>query len=245
MRRILSAVLAAAFLTLVAAYDRQPGSAVPPVAPKAPPAGGTAVTGTVLETMDSGGYTYLKLKTASGEVWAAVPQAAVQVGQRVSLGGVSPMRGFTSNTLNRTFDEILFGTLASSPGAAPPGKPHGVAPAAPPPAVDLTKPIVRAEGDAGRTVAEVHAQRTGLKGKTVAVRGRVVKFLPGILGKNWLHLQDGSGTAQDGTNDLVVTTGGTAAVGDLVVARGTLGVDRDFGAGYAYTAILEDAAIEK
>ena len=88
MRRIRSAFLAAAFLALVAACDRQPAPDVPSATPgTSAPAGGTAVTGTVLETMDSGGYTYLKLKTARGEVWAAVPQAAVQVGQRVALGG--------------------------------------------------------------------------------------------------------------------------------------------------------------
>jgi hypothetical protein len=111
--------------------------------------------------------------------------------------------------------------------------------------VDLSTPVTKAEGETGRTVAEIFAQKAELKGKTVAVRGKVVKFLSGIMGKNWIHLQDGSGKAEDGTHDVTVTTSGSAAAGDLVVVRGAVGVDRDFGSGYFYGVIIEDAAIEK
>jgi hypothetical protein len=78
----------------------------------------------------------------------------------------------------------------------------------------------------------------------VAVRGKVVKYNEGILGKNWLHLRDGSGTAGK-DDDLAVTTQGKAAVGDVVVVRGPLHLDRDFGAGYAYALIVEDAEVGK
>jgi len=77
----------------------------------------------------------------------------------------------------------------------------------------------------------------------VTVRGRVVKYNGGILGRNWLHLQDGSGELAKGTNDLTVTTTGAAAIGDVVTATGTGAVDRDFGAGYTYTVMVEDAAL--
>ncbi len=83
-----------------------------------------------------------------------------------------------------------------------------------------------------------------LTGSTVTVRGRVVKFNGGILGRNWIHLQDGTGDATQGTHDLTVTTDAKAAVGDVVTITGMLVVDQDFGAGYAYAVLLESASVE-
>jgi hypothetical protein len=97
----------------------------------------------------------------------------------------------------------------------------------------------------GRSVADVWAQRTALAGKPVVVRGKVVKFLAGIMGRNWIHLQDGTGNAKDGTNDITVTTEATVAAGDLVTATGTLVIDKDFGSGYRYAAIVENATLAK
>ncbi len=96
----------------------------------------------------------------------------------------------------------------------------------------------------GLTIAETWAKRESLSGKTVIVRGTVVKVNNGILGFNWLHVQDGSGKAADGTNDLTVTTDVVVKVGDIVTATGALAVKKDFGAGYVYEAILEKATIK-
>jgi len=79
----------------------------------------------------------------------------------------------------------------------------------------------------------------------VVVRGQVVKANNAIMGRNWFHLQDGSGKADDGTNDLTITTEDVVTVGDIVTVSGTLTVDKDFGAGYAYDAIIENATIKK
>ena len=78
-----------------------------------------------------------------------------------------------------------------------------------------------------------------LAGKPVTFRGKVVKTNPDIMGKNWLHVRDGSG--EEGTNDLTITTADTVAVGDVVTAKGKVYVDKDFGAGYAYPVIVEVA----
>ena len=94
-------------------------------------------------------------------------------------------------------------------------------------------------------MAEVIGGKAALKGKTVLVRGQVVKVSLGILGKNWLHLQDGSGSPSEGTNDILVTTKDNAAVGDIVSARGTVRTDVTVGAGYAYAVLVEDAAVRK
>jgi hypothetical protein len=93
------------------------------------------------------------------------------------------------------------------------------------------------------TVAEVWAKRASLGGKPVTVRGKVVKFNGGIMGRNWLHIQDGSGKAEDGTHDLTMTSDAVAKVGDVVTLTGTVAVDKDFGAGYSYAVIVEGATI--
>lgn len=227
----------------------------------------TSVTGTILETMDAAGYTYLKLKTPEGETWAAVNAAKVEKGQTVTVLNPMPMNGFESKTLNRTFDVILFGSLAPGAGSAAPADastapamPSGMggdasavpasmaaqhAAAATGPDVTEKISVVRAEGADGRTVAEVVAQRATLKGKTVAIRGKVVKFNAGIMGKNWIHLRDGSGTPEGKDNDVTVTTNETVAKGDVVLVKGTVAVDRDFGSGYTYALVVEDAKVTK
>lgn len=93
----------------------------------------------------------------------------------------------------------------------------------------------------GYTVEELYTKKAELKGKRVSVRGKAVRFAGGIMGKNFIHLQDGSG--QKGTNDITVTTNQSAKVGDIVLANGLMVLDRDFGGGYRYPVILEEATI--
>jgi len=90
-------------------------------------------------------------------------------------------------------------------------------------------------------IEEVFAKKDTLNGKRITVKGEVVKFNSGIMGKNWVHINDGSG--KPGTNDLTATTQDTAKVGDKVIVTGTLAVGKDFGAGYKYEAIIEEATI--
>jgi hypothetical protein len=228
--------------------DARPAAAAP--AAPAPNAAAAPLSGTVLETMDSGGYTYLRLQTSGGEQWAAVRQAPIAKGAEVTVSDAMLMEGFESPTLKRRFDRIYFGSLggpsADAHGAAPVampaghGAPHGE-PAAKEP-VKVVK-VDRAAGEDGRTVAEVHAQRKALDGRTVAVRGTVVKFLPGIMGKNWVHLRDGSGAAATSDDDLTVTTDETVEVGKVAVMRGVVKADKDFGSGYAYRVIVEEGKV--
>jgi len=97
----------------------------------------------------------------------------------------------------------------------------------------------------GLSIAETWAKRASLSGTAVTVRGTVVKVNNNIMGSNWFHLQDGSGTATDGTNDLTVTTDAVVKIGDVITASGTLATKKDFGAGYVYEAILEKASIRR
>jgi len=121
----------------------------------------------------------------------------------------------------------------------PPGETHP-APVAPMADVDLTG-IAKADG--GKTIAEVFAEKDALAGNPVTFRGKVVKTNPDIMGKNWLHVRDGSG--EDGTNDLTITTapGALPNLGDTVLVTGTVTLNKDFGMGYAYDVLIEDAQI--
>lgn len=216
-----------ATLLLVAAFNTQ---ALPP----APP-----LTGEVVESRDVQGYTYLRIKTASGETWAAVPTSVVKVGSQVGIANPVTMQNFESKTLNKRFDKIVFGQILD-----PLAKPAAPASAAPASASAITK-VTKAVGPDAKTVAEVVTGKAGLKDKTVLVHGQVVKASTGILGKNWLHLRDGSGSAAAGTHDVLVTTLDNAAVGDIVNARGKVRTDVDLGSGYAYAVLIEDASLRK
>jgi hypothetical protein len=205
-----------------------------------------AKSGSVVETMNSGGYTYIQVDTGSEKIWAAAPEFAVKVGDPVVVPEGMPMVNYHSKTLNRDFDLVYFvdgimvGGEMAAPGAAkmPEGHPPMTAQSAAQNGVDLSG-IKKVEG--GQTVSDVFADKAKLAGKDVKVRGKVVKFSPAIMGKNWIHLQDGTGA--EGTNDLTITTSETVKVGDTVVVAGKLTTDKDFGYGYKYGVILEDAKI--
>jgi DNA/RNA endonuclease YhcR with UshA esterase domain len=206
-----------------------------------------SVTGEVLEVQDVDSYTYLRLKTKEGETWAAVSRAPVQKGAQVTIENPAVMSNFESKTLKRKFDRIVFGTLAGTgPGSAGKGGDltamhAGVA--KPTDAGDVK--VAKATGPNARTVAEIVAKSAELKDKPVVVRGKVVKFTPAVMGKNWVHLRDGTGSAADNTNDVLVTTKDEAKIGDVVLVTGIVHTDKDLGSGYSYKVLIEEAKLKK
>jgi len=205
-----------------------------------PKEGEKLLAGEVEETIDSGGYTYIKIKNEGGETWVAIPTAEVKVGDHMVFAPGDTMHNFESKTLKRKFDTIVF-----SPGPMYlPGtqKDRNTKQADKDAKVEKIKP---AEGKDSYKVSSIFLKRVILDKKTVKVRGKVVKVSKNIMGMNWLHIQDGSGSAADHDNDLVVTTKGMAAVGDIVTVTGKVASDKDFGYGYKYDVIIEDATVSK
>lgn len=247
MKTLFAACLVAASATLNAAEKA-------PVAPAAPPAAtaSAVVRGEVLEVREVESYTYLRLKTSDGETWAAVGRAPVKKGDKVSIEDVMVMSNFESRSLKKTFPVILFGNLAAANGSPQAGAAAGkgtAAPSALPPGLGKTIDtsnikVDKASGANARTVAEVFAKRSELKDKEVVVRGKVVKYSPEIMGRNWLHLRDGSGSAADNNNDLLVTTSAPSSLGAVVTARGVVRLDKNIGAGYAYPVMIEEATLQ-
>lgn len=209
-----------------------PALPAPGAAPAPTPAAYTR-HGSVLETMDAGGYTFVRVKDDGGEFWAAGPQIPVKVGDMVMLGEGIEMTDFYSRSLKRSFPVIWFveglatGVIEAS--LAPP-----------PPVVAVT---LMPPPSGGYGIVDVYARSASLVGQRVKVRGKVVRASDDIMGRNWLHLQDGTGSAAANTNDLVVTTTTHVKAGDTVVIEGTLAADKDFGAGYRFAVILEDAQV--
>lgn len=205
-----------------------------------------SVTGEVLEVQQVDSYTYMRMRTANGETWAAVATAPVKKGAIVTIEDITVMNDFQSKALKKTFKTVVFGNLASGAGGASakaaPVSPHTGVPKA---AEAMDVKVAKATGANARTVGEIMGKPADLKDKPVLVRGKVVKYSGGIMGRNWIHLRDGTGSAGDKTHDLLVTTTEQAKVGDVVTAKGVVRVDKDFGAGYVYKALVEDAALQR
>ncbi|MDP1901452.1 MAG: nucleotide-binding protein [Rubrivivax sp.] len=212
----------------------------------------TALQGEVLEVREVDIYTYLRLKTKDGETWAAVTKVPVKKGAQVTIANPMVMQNFESKTLKKTFDKIVFGTIVDPNAPATPATaatsmlPHG--PMAAAPKASAPAPVVKvakATGADARTVAEVVGGKAALKDKSVSLRGQIVKANIGIMGKNWFHVQDGTGSAAAGTHDVLVTSKEKAAVGDVVTVKGTVRTDVKLGAGYDYAVLIENAALGK
>ncbi len=230
----------------------------------------SSLQGSVLETIQVPRYTYLRVG-ASGQpgTWAAVNSAPeVKVGDSVRVAQGQMMENFQSTALGRTFDRIYFGVLDTAKGPTGASNPHagmdmsnphasgsvgvpgadsnGVNPHAQVPAAAEAIPIgkvAKAKGEFGHTVADLFAKRTALSGKLVRVRAVVVKTTPGVMGKTFLHVRDGSGGEKTGDFDLTITTQEQPQLSDTLLFEGKLGIDVDFGAGYKYPVIIQDAKL--
>jgi hypothetical protein len=205
------------------------------------------VRGTVLETMNAGGYTYVFMDTGEDQRWVAALETPVQVNDVVQTDQGMAMTGFTSKTLDRTFNVVYFvGSLQNlSRGPQPATQAAGEMPPGHPAiggAVESTGVAIEAYEE-GKDIAYVYANKDELAGKAITLRGKVVKYNADILGWNFVHIQDGSGDAAAGDNDLIVTTKAETTVGETVVLNGTIVLDKDFGAGYAYPVLLDDASL--
>jgi hypothetical protein len=200
-----------------------------------------SATGTVAETIEAGNYVYLRLEDGT---WIAANNFAVSAGDRVRYSGIMEMNGFHSTSLDRTFDSIFFVSEASladdngndTTAAAVKGDGGmGMQPAL----VNAPAPGEIKALKNGKTITNIFAESAGLNGQVVSLNARVMKVNENIMGKNWITLQDGTGSDPD--NKLLATSREMVAPGTLVVAKGTVVTDVDLGYGYNYKVLLEEA----
>ncbi len=225
--------------TLAAGTDTAP--ATPSVRAPAVFVPGGTIAGTVREIIPVESYLYLRLDTTNGEIWAAVNQATLAVGATVTVYNVLPMQQFASPTLKRTFATIYFGSL--QPVAAPPTSAASATTGSSDASDAHVGVVAPARGSGAHTIASLWTNNAQLVRTTVAVRGVVVKYNAGVMGRNWIHLQDGGGNPKAGTHDITATTLEATAVGDTITLMGTVRTNVDVGAGYTYALLLENARI--
>lgn len=212
-----------------------------PAAP-APSMSNGVATGQVVETIAAAGYTYAKVDVGGQQIWAAGPPTAMKVGDSITFSTAIPMKDFYSKAMERSFPVLYFvdnfSVLSASAGSSSDGGNYHATKPVQMEATTASATLVIEKVSGGYTITEALAQKRELAGKPIKVRGRVIKVTPGIMGRNWLHIVDGSGAEK-----LIVTTNGIASVGNVIVAQGALGLDRDFGYGYFYEVLMEDAQV--
>lgn len=221
----------------------------------------------VLETINSGGYTYAKVDEKGNIYWIAGPQSNISVGSSISFLEQMVMKDFTSKSLNKTFDQLVFvSAIISTDGSGKKtaaantktlsdahkncdcsdeskttSNPHaqsayGSKTATTAEAINVSK------NKNGYSVEELHTKKADLNSKNIKVNAKVVKVSKNIMGKDWIHLQDGTGSA--GTNDIIATSkNSTVKVGDIVTAEGTVKTNVDLGYGYKFSIIIEQAKL--
>ncbi len=190
-------------------------------------AGKPSHTGTVIETINGGGYTYMYVEEDGKEFWIAGPKMQIKSGAKISFSEQVWMSNFNSKALGRTFDRILF--VAGVRAVSSESK---VKASSPPKAAKTY------------TIKEIFSKKDKLKGQMVKVRGNVVKVSEAIMGHNWVHIKDGTG--DEGSDKLVFRAKGqTASVGSTVTAQGRFETDKDFGFGYFYPVVVEEASFTK
>lgn len=213
-------------------------------------------TAIVLESMDAAGYTYAKVDENGQVYWVAGPVSVIAKGDKISFIEQMTMENFTSKALNKTFDQLVFAStlvsvdaaheaVASNQGSDEKSKtvevestPHGSAHAAN--NTPELKKVDVAKASGGYTVEELYTKKDTLATKEIKVNAQIVKVSKNIMQRDWIHIQDGSGTT--GTNDMVVTAlNSNVKVGDIVTVLGTLNTNVDFGYGYNYAVIVENA----
>ena len=236
MRIIISCLFISTFVLLISCGEEEKPELQNPDQMKNSSVSGEVHNVVVEEKMDASIYSYLKVKEGSNSYWIAVPKMDINPGEYVIFSKSMEMKDFKSETLNKTFDSILFVDDAKKSESNDQLKsPHQNVATGKDVSINV-EPIKN-----GYTIEQIYSKKSSLEFKTVKVRGKVVKVNENIMGTNWIHIQDGTG--KNGTHDLLITSNQTAKVGSTILAEGKIIKDKDFGSGYFYSVLLENSKI--
>lgn len=197
----------------------------------------------VKEFIHTTSYTYMRVERNGAEIWIAVDKTEIDKGDVIYFIEGLEMNNFESTELGRTFDRVFF-VQQFSDKPIEMSNPHGEMSGGMMGSTPMKPSITRVEveidqPEGGVTIADLYSKRNDYNGKSVLVRGKVTKVNLSIMGRNWVHIQDGTA---DGDNfDLTITTNAEPKVGDVVTFSGVLSLDKDFGSGYFYSLIVEEA----
>ena len=204
---------------------------------------------TAVEVIQVTGYTYIRVLEDGNEKWLAGPTAAIETGKDYYYENSMEMANFESKELGRSFEKIYFvDRISDNPVALnqatqnPNGQTTPQISESPKPVIEKNEVTVEAVSD-GITIAELMENKATYNGKVVKLKGKVTKYNPAIMNVNWFHIQDG--TDFNGEFDLTVTTSAEVKLDEVVTFQGKVTLDKDFGAGYFYAIIIENAELIK
>lgn len=196
----------------------------------------------VKEKVDGGGYVYLNVDEGDNNYWMAIANMPIEVGNTYYYNGGMVMKDFVSKQLDKTFDFITFAegvrTTVEIQVSTEHLYKHSDQIIEP---VTITEKIEKADG--GISLEELLKDKSSFDKKSVIVKGKVVKVNNGIMNKNWVHIEDG--TQFNNERDLTITTNEEVKEGDIVTFKGTIVLNKDFGAGYVYEIVLEEGILVK
>ncbi|MGA9271344.1 MAG: hypothetical protein WBV45_12030 [Lutimonas sp.] len=196
----------------------------------------------IIEKSESAGnYTYLSVTEGDESYWIAVSGKGFETGETIYFKNFMEMNDFESKELDKTFETILFVDNYSR-------EPDGLEKAAEERAKASSQAKKRmdamidsikiAPAPGGISIAELYGNPEKYKDKQVVVRGQIIKINRDIMDKNWVHIMDGTRVDR---SDLTFTTTEDFQLGDTITIRGKVALDKDFGAGYVYPLIVEEA----
>lgn len=196
----------------------------------------------VNEYKDAGMYAYLNVNENGNKYWIAIPNTKVNIGETYYFDGGMEMRDFESKELDKTFKSVIF-----AEGIRPTETPDKSKQANPHENGQQTEKALEVEKIAkapnGISLEELFSGKEQFSAKSVIVKGKVVKVNNAILDKNWVHIMDG--TNFENKNDLTIATEELVNVGDIVTFKGTVTLNKDFGYGYVYDILIEEATLVK
>ncbi|MCF6222170.1 MAG: hypothetical protein L3J34_00450 [Flavobacteriaceae bacterium] len=202
---------------------------------------------TVKEILQVSSYTYLFVDEGAENKWLAVPYFDAKIGGVYYYKGGMEMVNFESKELNKTFESVYFiSAIYDNPFEEKKTTYKHATDA------DLKndsqqkneklnlklKPL-----EGGVSIAELFKNKNQYSGKKIKIKGQVTKFSMQVMRKNWIHLQDG--TDYNNNFDLTLTSNAEVKVGDIIVLEGIVYLDKDFGYGYFYELIIENAILIK
>jgi hypothetical protein len=218
----------------------------------------------VQEVLQTSQYTYLRSHENGQDTWVAVPSMQAKAGDTYYYEGGLQMTKFESKELNRTFESIiLLDKINTEPKATAvaatnnpstqdnytattqensPATSESSAQYKRQPPVIEKKDVKVAAAKGGITIGELYGKKDNYAGKTVKIKGKVTKYTPAVMNKNWIHIQDG--TESNGKFDLAITSDAEVKVGDEVTLEGKIALNKDLGYGYFFDVIMEDASLK-
>lgn len=197
----------------------------------------------VKEVLQATKYTYAKVEEGGEQYWIAIPSSEIEEGNTYQFVGGLKKTNFYSRDFERTFPSILLVSgLVNAETGERSGQMEQVMADVGQRVNQATTPATQiAPSEGGISIEELYQNRDKYAGKTVTVTGKCVKVNNEIMGRNWVHIQDGT---MDGEKpyDLTITTDALIMVGITVTMEGVITLDKDFGAGYRYDIIMENAS---